>query len=64
MWGIEMTWSDYLVLGALVCILAGTGLSLVDEDMADNPAPCRFLSAILLNAAVVLVAIAWRNGAL
>ena len=59
-----MTWYDYLVLGALVCILAGTGLSLVDEDMADNPAACRFFSVILLNAAAVLIAIAWHNGAL
>lgn len=59
-----MTWNDYLVLGALVCILAGTGLCSVDEDIVDDFGACRFLGAILLNAAAVMIAIAWHNGAL
>ncbi len=46
-----MTWNDLMVLIALVCILAGTGL-------------CRFLGAIVLNVAAVMAAIAWHNGAL
>ena len=57
-----MTWKDYIVLAALVCILAGMGLSLVDENTADDPALCKLLSVLLLNAAVVLVAIAWHIG--
>ena len=46
-----MTWNDYLVIAALLCILVGTGL-------------CRFLGAILLNTAAVMVAVAWHNEAL
>ena len=59
-----MELNDFLVPGVLVCILAGTGLSLVDPDMVDNPAGCRFFSVTLLNVAAVLIAIAWHNGAL
>lgn len=53
-----------LVLIALGCILAGTGLCMTDEDTVDDAGLCRFLGAIMLNAAAVMVAIAWHNGAL
>ena len=59
-----MRWNDLLVLIALVCILAGTGLCSVDEDTIDDPVICKFLGVILLNAAAVMVAVAWHNGAL
>ena len=59
-----MRWNDYLVIAAQVCILTGTGLSLVDEDTVDDPAACKLFSAILLNAAVVMVAVAWYSRAL
>ena len=58
-----MTWDDYLVLAALVCILAGTGLCMADEDTVDDVGIWKFLGTILLNAAAVMVAIAWHNGA-
>lgn len=59
-----MTWNDFLVLAALLCILAGTGLCMADEDTVDDSGLCRFLGAILLNAAAVMVAVAWHNEAL
>ena len=59
-----MTWNDLLVLIALVCILAGTGLCMIDEDTVDDAGLCRFLGTIVLNAAAVMVAIAWHSGAL
>mgnify|MGYP004690517811 CR=1 FL=1 len=61
---MSMTWNDSLVLIALGCILAGTGLCMTDEDTVDDAGLCRFLGAIMLNAAAVMVAIAWHNGAL
>lgn len=61
---LNMGWNDFLVLTALVCILAGTGMCSVDEDAIDDAEICKFLGVILLNAAAVLVAIAWHIGAL
>lgn len=61
---LSMTWNDFLVLGALACILAGAWLCAVDDDVADDVGLCRLLGVILLNAAALMVVIAWHNGTL